>query len=91
MVERFADFKRASVEGSGHYVVRVIPAQAGIQTAAWDSRLRGNDEPKNQRLTSHETNDISDELCLPNAYTLMSFEGSSQQGFIHEFTHCKPA
>jgi len=29
-------------------VLSVIPAQAGIQIAALDSRLRGNDEPENQ-------------------------------------------
>ena len=29
----------------------VIPAQAGIQIAALDSPLRGNDEPENQELT----------------------------------------
>ena len=31
----------------------VIPAQAGIQCPMLDSRLRGNDEPQDQRLTEH--------------------------------------
>jgi hypothetical protein len=34
----------------------VIPAQAGIQIAALDSRLRGNDGTKNQGLTTQQSN-----------------------------------
>ena len=36
----------------------VIPAQAGIQTGALDSRLRGNDEPQTSKLTPHQLNNI---------------------------------
>jgi hypothetical protein len=34
------------------FLIYVIPAQAGIQTATLDSRLRGNDEPQRKVLSN---------------------------------------